>query len=301
MDCNIPALHHRSPILAIVKLTWGALPYLLKRSFVAAFDDNCFGIAKGAAYSALLSLFPVLGTVAAILVQTRAGIVMGPAETALSQILPPGTQDVVLEQFRVHGQRPVQLLIVAGVLSLYAAASVVKSLIEGFQAAYRVPRSRTFLRGNAVAMALVLLAAAPLAGASLLIVFGSQIERTVLQWMNVDPRLTSYAWIWQVLSRLTRYAVAFITTTLVTSILYYFGPYRRQHWAGVWPGAVFATILWLLATGGFAWYVRNLANYNVLYGSIGTSIALLVWMYLMAAIALLGCEFNAELERLRKV
>ena len=58
-----------------------------------------------------------------------------------------------------------------------------------------------------------------------------------------------------------------------------------------------ATVFWLLATAGFGWYVRHLANYNVLYGSVGTSIALLVWMYLMSLIALLGCEFNAEFER----
>ncbi len=57
-------------------------------------------------------------------------------------------------------------------------------------------------------------------------------------------------------------------------------------------------VLRLLATSGFAWYVLNMSNYNVMYGSIGTSIALLVWMYLMAAIAILGCEFNAEYERM---
>ena len=58
-----------------------------------------------------------------------------------------------------------------------------------------------------------------------------------------------------------------------------------------------ATALWLITTAGFGWYVRHLANYNVLYGSVGTSIALLVWMYLMSLIALLGCEFNAAYER----
>jgi membrane protein len=274
---------------------------LLRRSFIAALDDNCFGIAKAAAYSALLSVFPVIGSATAILVQTRAGFVTAPVERFLSEILPPGTEDVVLEQFRVRGQRPLHLLIAAGLLSLYAAAAVVKSLIEGFQAAYRVPRSRGFLRGNAVAISLVLLSAAPLLSASALIVFGSQIENLVLRWMQVDPLFTPFAWVWEMVSRLTRYAVAFLATTVVTSILYYFGPYRRQSWASVWPGAVLATVLWLLATAAFAWYVKNLANYNVLYGSIGTSIALLVWMYLLAAIALYGCEFNAEYERLRRV
>jgi len=63
------------------------------------------------------------------------------------------------------------------------------------------------------------------------------------------------------------------------------------------PGAILATVLWLAATSGFGWYVRHVGNYNVMYGSIGAGIALLVWMYLTAAIALIGCEFNAEYER----
>jgi membrane protein len=80
-------------------------------------------------------------------------------------------------------------------------------------------------------------------------------------------------------------------------LLYYFGPYRRQRWKFVWPGAILATVLWLACTSGFGWYVRHMGSYNVMYGSIGAGIALLVWMYLLAAIALIGCEFNAEYER----
>jgi membrane protein len=49
----------------------------------------------------------------------------------------------------------------------------------------------------------------------------------------------------------------------------------------------------------FGWYVRNIANYNVLYGSVGAVIALLVWMYLLSIIALIGCEVNAQLDRAR--
>jgi membrane protein len=96
---------------------------------------------------------------------------------------------------------------------------------------------------------------------------------------------------------MARYAVAFVTTVAVTAVLYYFGPYRQQRWRYVWPGATLATVLWLLATSGFAWYVRHIGHYNVMYGSVGAGIALLVWMYLMSAIALVGCEFNAEYER----
>jgi len=280
-----------------VRLTPRNFVWLLRRSLLAAFDDNCFGIAKGAAYSSLLSFFPVLTAAATILVETRAEFVSTRIERTLQDIVPPGSEDLVVQQFRVSGSRPVSLLIVAGLVSLWAASGVIKSLIEGFQAAYRVPRNRDFVHSNLTAISLVLAVAIPLFSATLLIIFGSQVERAVLEAIKVDPYLNPLAWVWLLASRIVRYAVAFGATVLATALLYYFGPYRPQRWHFVWPGAVLATILWLLATSGFAWYARNIANYNVMYGSIGAGIALLVWMYLMSIIALVGCEFNAEFER----
>src|ERR1019366_2108066 len=97
-----------------------------------------------------------------ILMQTRAEFVSRILEKALSEIVPPGTQELVVQQFRVTGSRPVTLLIVAGLISVWAASGVINSLIEGFQAAYRVPRNRSVVRQKAVAIALVLLSAAPL-------------------------------------------------------------------------------------------------------------------------------------------
>ena len=283
-----------------MRLTPRSVLFLLRRATLAAFDDGCFSIAKGAAYSALLSFFPVLTSAATILVQTRAEFVSNAIEEFLSSIVPPGTEDLVVQQFRVTGERPLAFLVGAALISLWAASSVIKSLIEGFQAAYRVPRDRGFLHQSGVAMALVLASAIPLVGASALILFGGAVEKRVLAWMRVDPLFNPLAWLWEWVSRLARYLLAFGGTVVVTATLYYFGPYRRQRWRGVWPGSIVATILWLTATTGFGWYVRNMAHYNVLYGSIGAGIALLVWMYLLAAIALIGCEFNVELERLGK-
>jgi membrane protein len=271
--------------------------WLLRRSLLAAIDDNCFAIAKGAAYSALLSFFPVLTSAATILVQTRAEFVSNTLEGFLSEIVPPGSESLVVQQFRITGAHTAAVLVAAGLVSLWAASSVIKSLMEGFQAAYRIPRERSFLRQSGVAIALVLLSAVPLLGASALILFRGLMDHLVLDWMKVDPFLNPFAWVWQFLSSLASYAVAFATTVLVTALLYYFGPYREQRWHYVWPGAVVATTLWLAATSSFGWYVRHMGNYNVMYGSIGAGIALLVWMYLMAAIALIGCEFNAEYER----
>jgi membrane protein len=274
------------------------LPYLLKGTLLSALDDGCFGTAKGAAYSALLSFFPVLTSAATILVQTRADFVASTLSQFLQQVVPPGSEDIVINQFRVKGQRPLGLLIFAGLTSLWAASSVVKSLMEGFHAAYRIPRTRSFLHETGLAIALVLLALVPILGASVLIFFGTEVEQAVLRALAVDPILNPLAGLWETLSRLARYVVAFVAVAALTAALYYYGPYRKQQWSRVWPGAILATLLWLATTSGFAWYVRNITNYNLLYGSIGTGIALLVWMYLLAAIAILGCEFNAEYDRM---
>ncbi|HEX3877464.1 MAG TPA: YihY/virulence factor BrkB family protein [Bryobacteraceae bacterium] len=280
-----------------MRLTPRNIFWLLRRSVIGALDDNCFGIAKAAAYSALLAFFPVLASAATILLETRAGFFSGMLERSLSEIVPPGTEDLVLQQFRVSGSRPIAVLIVAAVVSIFAASGVIKSLIEGFQAAYRVPRNRSVVHNSLIGMALVLLAAAPLLAASLLILFGGQVEHKVMEWMRVDPLWTPLAWVWQLLSRLMQYVVAFATVASVSATLYYFGPYRQQRWRYVWPGAILATLLWLAATSGFAWYAVHIAHYNVMYGSVGASIALLVWMYVLAIVALIGCEFNAEYER----
>lgn len=274
------------------------MPYLLRRALFASFDDGLFTIAKGAAYSALLSFFPILTTAATIFVQMRADFVQRNVVAFLSQVLPPGTEEVVMQQFHFRGQRPIAILIIAMILSLWAASSVIKSLIDGFNAAYRVPRNRSIPAHAGIGMMLAILSLVPLLGATSLILFGGAIEAFVLKLIRVDPILNPFAVWWELLSRVMRYLVAITATSSLTAILYFYGPYRKQRWRRVWPGAILATILWLLATVVFGWYVRNITNYNVLYGSVGTSMALLIWMYLLAAIVLFGCEFNAEYERL---
>jgi len=280
-----------------VRLTPRNLSWLLKRSFISTFDDGCIGAAKGAAYSALLAFFPVLTSGAAIMVQTKTQFVSDYFENMLREIVPPGTEELVVQQFSVMGERPLLLLIIAAVVSLWAASGVFKSLIEGFHYAYHVPRDRGFFHGTAVAMALVLLSAVPLVCASTLILFGGSVERVVLGWLKVDPMFNPLTNVWQWGSRVARYLVAFFAAAAVTAMLYYIGPNRKQRWRFVWPGAMLATLAWLIATIGFAWYARNIARYNVMYGSVGAAIALLVWMYLIALIALVGCEFNAVYER----
>jgi len=80
--------------------------WLLRRSFISTLNDGCIGAAKGAAYSALLAFFPLLTSAAAIMVQTRTEFVASTLQSFLSQIVPPGAEELVVRQFRVMGMRP---------------------------------------------------------------------------------------------------------------------------------------------------------------------------------------------------
>ncbi len=280
---------------------WRTFWWLFRRSFVLAYEDGCFGTAKGAAYSALLCFFPLLTATATILVQIRAQSVSNILYRALARVVPPGTEVLVLENFRVRGARPSALLVVATLVSIWAASRVMTSLMEGFQAAYHIPTGRPFLHHQGMAILLVLATVAPLLVASGLVLFGDRTEQLTLHLLGVAPAGHELRAGVRLAASAARYVVALGANMAVAGLLYRLGPNRAQRWALVWPGAAVATVLWLISTLGFGWYVRNIAGYNVLYGSIGAAIALVVWMYVLAAVVLIGCEFNAEYERLWNV
>jgi membrane protein len=273
---------------------------LLHTAFIGLYSDGGFGIAKGAAYSAVLAFFPVLTTLATLLVQANAEAVSRTIVRLLYDVVPPGTEDVVERLFNVHGQRPIWLVVVAVVLAAWAASGVMISLMEGFRATYRIPTGRSLVQERLVAMLMVIGAAVPSFGASLLLVFGNRAQRLVITSLGlIEEYQDLRGWVrllWQVLS----FVIVMGAMVLSTALLFYFGPNRKQRFRSVVPGAILATALWLIATLAVAWYFRHITDYNVLYGSVGAGLALLVWSYVLAVITLFGCEFNAALELHRR-
>jgi membrane protein len=289
----------RAPRIYLVE-TGGVSRFLgvLRAALIATLEGNSLSIAKGAAYSSLLSFFPVLTTLAAILVQAKATDVARIIANFLYQVVPPGTEDVVLTLFVVHGERPKYLLVGAVILALWAASGAIMSMIEGFRSIYRIPSGRPFFHERAMAVFLVLISAVPIVGACALIVFGTRAESFLMHRLGVVAQDTDIqGWV-ELFSKVLRLGLAFASFVLVTALLYYLGPNRKQTLANVFPGSVLATVLWLISTLVFSWYVRHISNYNVLYGSVGAGLALLVWMYVWSVITLIGCEFNAARERL---
>ncbi len=275
-----------------------SLLFLLRRAFVASYSDNILLYAKSASYSGLLSFIPLVGTLAALLFQANAMAVSRILAQLVGGVVPPGTETLISSQFAAYGERPAHLLVSAGVISLWSASSVLASLMEGFDACYRIPIQRSFWHQRGVALMLVLIAGIPVVLASTLIVFGEQAANLLLA-RTVGPGGGTVSAGVQFAVTAGRNVVGFATSILVTTFLFYFGPNKHVRWRDAFPGAMVATVLWYLTVIVFAWYVRNIANYNVAYGSLGAGIALLVWMFAISVIALYGCEFNSEIERVR--
>jgi membrane protein len=84
------------------------------------------------------------------------------------------------------------------------------------------------------------------------------------------------------------------------SFNYYFGPKSKKGFKFLSPGSILATILAILTSLLFAYYVNNFANYNKLYGSIGTLIVIMLWIYINALILLLGFDLNASIQSAKK-
>ncbi len=265
---------------------------LLKRALVRGFEDDIFGIAKGAAYSSILTLFPallVLASVLAALHKTRA--FLSQLGYAVGHILPQGTAATALHYFENRQQRPVAVLVTTSLITWWTASGIMMSWMEGFLHAYRLPRAWGLVKARCIALGLVILSLLPLAFASALVALGAQIENwMVLQSAGVVPR----AYIWMVWTAL-RWLLASLTSIAVIAVIYHFAVPRTQPWHSVLPGAVLATAFWFPATLGFGWYLTHLAEYDVIYGSLGVAIALLVWTFIISLIVLFGAECNALL------
>lgn len=271
--------------------------HTFRAALIGTYRHGGIATSKSAAYSALLTFFPLLATATTILVQVRADFASRQISAFLSQVLPPHTRETVFRYFAERGSQPAVWPVTGILVSLWAASGFMVSLIEGFRAAYHIPTGRSFLRERAVAVMLVFLAAVPALLASVLVLFGGRAEQWAVHRLGLLPSGVDLQGGVRIIGVAIRWAIELAALASGTAILYYFGPNRRQRWNSVWPGALVSTMLWFAATMSFGWYVRHIGNYNVLYGSIATAILLLVWMYLLAIIALVGCEFNACYEK----
>jgi membrane protein len=271
----------------------------LRDAVVQALDHDVINTAKAVAYSGMLMLFPAVLVLTTLLASVPEGTRLGSEfRTTFLQFLPADTLDLLqsyLLSRRIHSG---QVILSATTLSVFAGLGMMLSLMEGFRRAYRLPRDAWSFWGRRIrALLLVPLALVPLSLATLVVVFGHQIEIWMINNADHELRLVVLVF-W----RLVRWSIALLTGVTVLSALYHFGTKRKEHWLWVAPGAITATLLWFPSTLAFGWYVTRIADYSVFYGPFGAGIATLVWLYMTAFSVLIGAELNGAifLNRLTK-
>ncbi len=270
----------------------------LRNAAVQALANDVFNTAKAVAYSGMLMLFPAMLVVTTLLAQVpQGGTLVGAIRVAFGQMLPADSMQMLQSYILSPGFHSSQVILSAGGLSLFAGLGMMLSLMEGFRRAYRLPMDDWSFWGRRVrALLLVPIALVPLSLATLLVVFGHQIE----SWMIVNSdhelrRMVLMFW------RGMRGLMATATSVAVLSAIYHFGTRRTEHWLWVAPGAISGTLLWFPSTLAFGWYVTRIADYSMFYGSFGAGIATLIWLYITAVSVLLGAELNGALFRERQL
>src|SRR6202035_702309 len=119
------------------------------------------------------------------------------------------------------------------------------------------------------------------------------------QWMIENSQHELHIFV-LLLWRLARWSLALLTSATVLGALYHFGTRTRESWICVAPGAITSTLIWFPVTLAFGLYVTRVADYSIIYGSLGTAIATLVWLYITSFSVLLGAQVNGVLHRERK-
>ena len=274
--------------------------YLVRRfrdALWQSLEHDVLNTAKAAAYSGMLMLFPALMVLTTLLAQVPEGTTLvGEIRASFEQFLPADSMSLLQSSMETRSIHSAQLVISAVSFSVFAGLGMTLSLMEGFRRAYHLPQQEWgFWQRRIRALLLVPIVLVPLALATLVLVFGRQIEAWMID--NADHEMQGVVLIFW---RLVRWAISTAASVAVLGALYHFGTKRKEHWAWVGPGALAATLLWFPATLAFGWYVTRIADYSMFYGSFGAGIATLVWLYISAFSALLGAELNGVLFRERQ-
>ena len=254
-------------------------------------EDNVDMISAGVAFYLFFAMFPAL--VAGLSIY---GIFADPATVtqqiqALAAYLPEEVQGIIGDQLTQISGASGQALgfgVIIGIgVALWSAMKGVKALMTAFNIAYDENEERGFIKFNLIAFGLTLF----------ILMFGL----VVLVLVAVIPPLlaavgldTATEWI----VTLVRWPILFALVMGILAVLYRFAPSREEpQWRWATPGALLATVLWLIASLAFSFYIANFGDYNEMYGALAAVIILLFWLYITAFVVILGAEVNSEMER----
>ena len=271
-----------------------------KRSFLISLLDECYkddvlGHAAQLAFYFLFALFPMLIFLAALVGYLPIPHLLDRMIDSLSQVLP--TMAIVLVRQTLleitRGQRG-GLLGFGLIVTVWAASSGVHALINSLNVAYSVKKLRAWWQDRLLAIALTFGFSLLIIAALAIIFFGGYLGDFLTHEYQLGLTFRTG---WALLQWPTM--VLFVLFGL--ELLYFSAPHRSMKWRWWTPGASFALVAWLVISFAFKWYVTRIANYTLTYGSLGSVMALMFWLYLTSIAILIGGAINGLLERQKAV
>ena len=185
------------------------------------------------------------------------------------------------------------LMIFNLLLTLYFSTNGVNSLIEAFNNTYHQVESRSSIRQYFISLVILLTLSFLLIIAIGLMTFGSSL----LSWLLHDLIANNFVIAFSL--ELLRWLIILALLLMAISILYYLAPAQRKTFRLISAGSMLATLLIVVSTLGFNFYVDHFSSYNALYGSLGTLMVVLVWIYINAFSLIVGFELNASIRTAR--
>ena len=214
------------------------------------------------------------------------GIMPGQATNLLEDSLKNMTQ---------HKGTAISVLSIGGVLALWSLTGAMQNLMWAFNIAFDRDEERGFVRRRITALWMVVFALIGFALAFGVLVLGPQLSTWIGNAVGAKSvvKIVWYAAEWPLL--VLGLLVAF------AGLLYYGPNVKHPRWRFLTFGSVLAIVIWLVASGAFAFYVAKFGSYNKTWGSLAAVVVMLTWLWLSAVALLLGAEINAEAERSREL
>ncbi len=207
--------------------------------------------------------------------------------------LPPTTFDKARDTIEeIVIRKNSGLLSLSFILALVFSTNGTSAMIESFNATYHAIETRSLIKVRLMALYFVFLISIILIVSMVVIIISSDVLQFLLDRGWIEDTITIGV------INIAKYVIIVGMVYFTISIIYYYAPSRKQHFSFFSPGPILATFLFVLTTLGFDFYVNNFSQYNALYGSIGTLIIFMLWIYFNSMILLLGFELNASISRI---
>lgn len=264
---------------------------VLVRTVKEFLDDEMSTYASALAYQMLFSLFPFLLFLIALIGFLHLPDFFSWLRLQSELVLPPQALEQVNPVIDQLQQSKGGLLSVGIVIALWTASAGVRLMMSAMNAAYDVPEGRPVWKRFPLSIIYTVGIAGMLLAAAALMVLGPQVMEWIASQVGLEEAVVV---VWTIL----RWPAIIILMMVAVALIYYVMPDVKQKFRFITPGSVLAVVVWIVASLGFAYYVKTFADYNAMYGSIGAIIVLLLYFYISAAVLLLGAEMNAVIEHM---